>query len=72
VLPGVNFSDGTWREGVNRQAVKLQGWIFFFVFLGYGWVDFDSIVLPPTFHSCTHTFSGFSTSNQAFTLKQNI
>ena len=29
------------------------------MFLGYCWVGFDSIVLPPTFHSCTHTFSNF-------------
>jgi len=27
-----------------------------FVFLAIGWVGFDSIVLQPTFHSCTHIF----------------
>jgi len=43
-----------------------------FVVLGYGWVGFDSNMLPPTFHSCKHLFQAFSTSNQAFTLKQNI
>jgi len=57
------------REWTARRL--LQSWNFF-VFLGYYWVGFNSIVLPPTFHSCTHTFSVFSTSNQAFTLKQNI
>jgi len=70
MLPMAYFTDGAWREGMHRQAIKLQWWNF--VFLAYEWVGFDSTVLHPTFHSFKHLFQAFLTLKQAFTLKQNI